>query len=233
MHTGPEYPLGTLTLAGRAVEVSQHGDTAAASDMGFELTVSGDPAGVGVFIWLEDVRQRQVSPSRTDDAPTDGRWHVHLMSEKPEDELAWVVVRVRLGGADERGRVSLQGVGAPPPHGGVVAGCTDANGATVGSAELRRDVETGALTLWLYQGQGYATPWRVPDDAVVTAIFVTPTEQTVRLEPQEAPAGRWGFPGGGGGDSAWLAGAEFDGLCNVRIVVGDRTYDSDPLVLGP
>lgn len=251
---GDELDLGSVTLFGRAFEITGLGPLTPGKEGAFSVSAPGmsaaDRLGVGLFLWVEDSSGEQVSSPAKGTSEGDG-WHFHATPRADAGAPTRVVLRARLAGNDERAGLPLDGHGhehVATPHDGVLAAFKTPDGGVAGHLELKLHDDKGDLELWLAKDAKITDAFDVPLASEITAIFIDHEDRAVGLrardhdsnEDEEGTANvRDGktnyfiFPGDTGADASWLMGNGFQSIVQVTFTVGDATLASEEFMLTP
>ena len=129
------------------------------------------------------------------------------------------------------------------PNSGFLHPVFDADGAQIGTAEIKLHDDAGDVEIWLTQGGFGGEPWRLGVDTTLALTFPD-LEQEVILavrdpERNEDESGAatvvdgttnyFLFPGETGVDASWLMGAEFAALAELQI----EENTTGPFILRP
>lgn len=118
------------------------------------------------------------------------------------------------------------------PMGGFRFPVFGAEGAQVGTVEIKLHDDAGDLEAWLTRGGHDGSPWRLPTDTTLLLRFPD-LERDVTLAVRDAERNEdesgaatvvdgttdyFVFPGATGADASWLMGAEFAAKVELRVV---------------
>ncbi len=249
---GAALDLGTVELGDYRFGMTKFGDLAPGTEGAIEVRLLRAPPGtdmasLNTYLWVEDGPGAQVS-APTKGAIENGVFHFHVT---PRSEAVRAMLRVRVGAADLRGSLPLDGHGhehASAPHHGVGAPFKGADGAVAGYVELKLHDDKGDLELWLTVDEAGHTPYDLPIDAGIQIVFSDVQGRDVTLRPRNTernedengkPNVREGrtnyfiFPTSAGEDASWLQGKEFNSIVIVRFEREGNRMTSEEFVLTP
>ncbi len=248
---GEATDLGEVTILGHTFAVTKLGDVESGKEAAFRVTLASGPSGaqlgrLSLFLWLENDAGKSLNAAAKGSVEGGGL-HFHATPRKGAGEPKSVVLRLRANGADDRGKLPLDGHGhvhEETPHHGIMAALE--GGA--GTLELKLHDDKGDLELWLTKDSAGEQPLDLPLSTVIRVTLIDKGNRTVELRVRNTDrnededdvgtirAGKTNYfiyPGETGADASWLQGKTFNSLTVVKLEINGKAVSSEEFSLAP